>query len=458
MIILKRLVLVLLLLIVAGAGYLWLNPPELLRVGANYSAKIVCSNVFVAHRDADEVLRTDVQAPGVSILKLMRVSVDEPHRVVRAGFFGFIGGGLAVYRPGFGCSAVPSGNIANLRTPVNAAIGVAQAPAPIAAVDASAPWPEGQAVAVTPAYQQLLDDDKLTGPGMRAVVIVDHGRIVAERYGAGFTPDSPLLGWSMAKTAIASLVGLLVNDGKLSVDQAGFWPAGDGRDRIKLADLMSMSSGLKFNEGYGTVSDITRMLYLEPDVAGFARQQPLAHPIGTVWSYSSGSTNIVSRIVEDIGGPTLPKDRLFQPLGMSSAVMELDEHGTFVGSAYLYATARDWARFGLFLEQNGVWHGQQMLPSGYVDMMASPVAPSLGEYGHGFVWLWASDSLAPGKNPDAEFGIPGDTFYLSGHDGQQMAVIRSRQLVILRLGLTPYTDHYTTQGLLKAVLDLQPAA
>jgi CubicO group peptidase (beta-lactamase class C family) len=300
-------------------------------------------------------------------------------------------------------------------------------------------------VTLVPAVQKVLLDGAFTGPGMRAAIVIDHGRIVAERYAAGFSVDSRLLGWSMAKTVTAGLVGLLVKDGKLTLDQTGFWPPGDGRDHIRMADLLAMSSGLRFNEDYGAVSDVTRMLYLEPDAAGFAYSQPLAHPSGEVWSYSSGTANIVARIVQDTaGGSIWIQDRLFVPLGMRSAIIEPDEHGTLVGSSYMYAVARDWARYAQFLLQNGAWQGQQMLPEGYVDMMASPVAASEGQYGHGFVWL--------GGRSDAAFGIPADTFYLSGHDGQTIAVIRSRQLAVVRLGLTPYSDGYSPQRLIQAVL------
>jgi CubicO group peptidase (beta-lactamase class C family) len=196
------------------------------------------------------------------------------------------------------------------------------------------------------------------------------------------------------------------------------------------------------------------MLYLEPDEAGFAYSQPLAHPPGEVWAYSSGTANIVARIVQDAaGGSIWVQDRLFVPLGMRSAIIEPDEHGTLVGSSYMYAVARDWARYAQFLLQNGAWQGQQMLPEGFVDMMAEPVAASRGQYGHGFVWRWGSDPLIEGQNPDAAFGIPADTFYLLGHDGQTIAVIRSRQLVVVRLGLTPYSDGYSPQPLVKAVLE-----
>jgi CubicO group peptidase (beta-lactamase class C family) len=148
-----------------------------------------------------------------------------------------------------------------------------------------------------------------------------------------------------------------------------------------------------------------------------------------------------------------PAEKLFRPLGMSSATIEADEYGTLVGSSYMYATARDWARYGLLLAQDGVWQGQEILPRGYVAMMASPVEASGGEYGHGMLWLWGSDAIAPGKNPDAAFGLSADTFWMEGHDGQYTAIIPSRALVVVRLGLTPVRDHYQPQPLLKALLD-----
>ena len=137
--------------------------------------------------------------------------------------------------------------------------------------------------------------------------------------------------------------------------------------------------------------------------------------------------------------------------------MEPDEHGTLVGSSYMYATARDWARYGQFLLQDGTWQGQALLPPGYVDMMAAPVAASRGQYGAGLTWLWGSDAVTPGVDPDAAFGIPPDTFWMSGHDGQTVAIIKSRQLVIVRLGLTPYAAGYSPQPLVKAVLEAQTA-
>jgi CubicO group peptidase (beta-lactamase class C family) len=376
----------------------------------------------------------------------MRVSVDREHGVVRTGLLGFIGNGLAVARPGMGCTVLPDGNL-------ELAGGPSSDPPADSAAAESAPWPQGNAVQTRAAIDKVLSDETLAGPSARALVVVDHGRIVGERYAAGFSARTPLLGWSMTKSVMAGVIGLAVKDGTLTLDQAGFWPKADGRERIRLADLLAMSSGLNFNESYGAVSDVTSMLYLKPDMAAFARSQPLIHPVGEVWSYSSGTAVILTRIVQDAAGgdaAAFIKARLFGPLGMSSAIIEADARGTLVGSSYMYATARDWARYGQFLLQAGVWQGQELLPSGYVQMMAAPVAASHGQYGKGQVWLWQAES--------AKFGLPADTFWMSGHDGQYVAIVPSRQLVIVRLGLTPESLGYAAQPLVKAILDAQSAS
>ncbi|HUX74794.1 MAG TPA: serine hydrolase [Steroidobacteraceae bacterium] len=430
-----------------AAAALWARPPELFRVGANYAAKIVCSNVFLAHRDPAEILRSDVQAPGNPLLELMRVRVDRGRGIVRAGLFGFIGGGLAVDRPGSGCTVLPDGKLAGIdRMPRGRAIASGAI-----ASRAIAKRPD-------PGLDRILDDAALAGPGMRAIVVMQHGRVVGERYGRGFDASTPLLGWSMTKSVVAGLIGLLVEDGRLTLDQSAGWPAavGDPRAAIRIADLLSMTSGLHFNEDYGDVSDVTRMLFLEPDMAAFARAQPLEHPVGTVWSYASGTAVILSRIFQDAVGPgaqRFVRERLFDPLGMHGATIETDARGTLVGSSYMYATARDWARYAELLLQDGVWRGERLLPQGYVAMMASPVAASGGQYGRGLLWRFGSSPAAPGVDPDRAFGIPADTFWMEGHDGQSIAIVPSRTLVVLRMGLTPARDNYQPQPLVHALLE-----
>jgi len=442
----------------------WLRPPELIRVGAGYTAKIVCSNVFLAGRDAEAVLKTDVQAPGNPLLRIMRVSVDPVRGEVRAGLFGFIGAGLAVFRRDTGCTVLPDGKL-DAEADHSAGLRDAMGRTPVAVVSEGAaahgdvPWPEGDRALVDPSLVPILADEALAGPGMRAIVVVHAGHLVAERYAEGFGPQTPQLGWSMTKSVTAALIGILVKDGRIATDQSVgpslHWPIGDPRAKITIADLLAMSSGLHFNEAYGAVSDVTRMLYLEPDMAAFASAQPLENPIGAVWSYSSGSAVLLSRIYQDAAGAdalAIVRQRLFRPLGMMSAVMETDEQGTLVGSSYMYATPRDWARFGLLLAQDGVWQGEEILPKGYVAMMASPAPASGGEYGRGLVWRWATHDDTPGVNPDAAFGIPADAFWMLGHDGQSVTIIRSLQLVIVRLGLTPSRDNYHPEPLVRAVM------
>jgi CubicO group peptidase (beta-lactamase class C family) len=311
----------------------------------------------------------------------------------------------------------------------------------------------------------ILTDAQLTGPGMRAVVVVHGGRIVGERYGDGISEKTPLLGWSMTKTVNAALIGTVIRAGKLALaDKELFVPwKADGRAAISLADLMAMSSGLQFNEDYGDVADVTRMLFLEPDMAGFTEAKPLAGEVGKVFNYSSGTAVLLSRLWQNAIGDTdqareqalaWPRLALFDPLGMQSAVLETDEHGTFVGSSYLYATARDWARFGQFLLQDGVWNGAQILPAGFVSWMREK-APANGSYGRGQLWLEGpGDEGRPGAG-DTE-GLPSDTFWLEGHDGQTVAVVPSKRLVVVRMGLTPTRLGYRPQAMAAALAKALP--
>ncbi|MEO3385493.1 serine hydrolase [Mesorhizobium sp. CAU 1741] len=432
-------------LILGVSIWLYATPPALIRVGTGYSAKIVCSSHFVSGRDAGEALAVDVQAPGHPLLGYIDVDVDADTGMVSASLLGLFGENRAVYREGAGCTSLPAGGEPS----------VLPAAASVATSNADESWPAGERVDPSrdAALTAILDDAELTGPGMRAVVVVKDGRIIGERYGDGFSADTPLLGWSMTKTVTAAIIGTLVRDGRLSVDQDELfedWLA-DGRAEITIADLMAMSSGLEFNEDYGDVTDVTRMLYLEPDMAGFAADKPLVGAVGERFSYSSGTTLLLSRIWQNaFSAPadaySYPREAIFTPLGMTSAVMETDAAGTFTGSSYLYATARDWARFGEFLRNDGVWDGRQILPDGYVDWMREAAPASDGAYGRGQLWLQQT-----GTGNDSR--VPADTFWLRGHDGQSVAVVPSQGLVVVRMGLTPSKLAYSSQPLIGALAE-----
>ena len=445
----------LVLTVAVGASWLIVSPPALLRVGSGYAAKIVCSNVFIAGRDPDEVLAQDVQAPGHPLLKLMRQHVDFEEKTVTAHLLGLFAPGYAVWNEGFGCSGVPDGDFRAARQ------AVSDVPLPnIPAGDPGVAWPEGEAVTQDARLAALLADPELAGSGMRAIVVVHDGRIVAEAYGEGFSAATPLLGWSMSKSVNAALLGRVFQAGALSPQADNLFSEwrGDARARITLGQLLSMESGLAFNEGYGEVADVTRMLFLEPDMTRFVLSLPLDANPGERFNYSSGTAVLLSRLwMEALGGRvqalSFPARGLFGPLGMASAVMEPDETGIFVGSSYMYATARDWARFSLLLLNDGIWNGARLLPEGFVTAMATPNATSEGAYSRMQTW-----TKGPGEKRDADHGLPEGTFWMLGHDGQSAAIVPSRGVAVIRLGLTPSKLGYRPQPLVKRILDVLDAS
>ena len=442
--IVKWVVVVLVAAAIGLAGWLYFAPPELVRLGTAYSAKIVCSNVFIGGRNGQEVLAVDVQSPGHPLLGYIDVEVDPETESSTARLLGLFAPAIAGHREGYGCASMPEGVEAAADMPAEPA-----RPAP----NMTAQWPLGERVSgEDPAIAAILANDEIAGEGMRAVVVVHRGRIVAERYAEGFSAHTPLLGWSKTKTVTAAIVGTLIREGRLSLEQAelmDIWSA-DARSEVTLADLLAMSSGLDFNEEYGDVTDVTRMLYFEPDMAGFASGKEPVAARGESFNYSSGTSVLVSRIWQDAFEDQAeawrwPRAALFGPLGMTSAVLEADANGTFVGSSYLYATARDWARFGLFLLSDGRWFGRQILPEGYVAWMREAAPVSDGTYGRGHVWL-----VGPGGNDDG-FDLPPDTFWLRGHDGQTTAVVPSLDLVVVRMGLTPSRLAYRPQQMVALI-------
>jgi CubicO group peptidase (beta-lactamase class C family) len=195
---------------------------------------------------------------------------------------------------------------------------------------------------------------------------------------------------------------------------------------------MQMQSGLKWNENYGNRSDVTVMLHCESDMSKYSYSMPFEVAAGTKWYYSSGTTNIVSWLIRkqfesDSAYYSFAKTQLFNKLGTPDAIMETDPSGNYVGSSYLYATARDYARFGLLYMNDGILNEERILPEGWVKYSTTAASASKGEYG-AFFWLNQSK-----KYPSA----PEDMFSCEGHDGQYIYIIPSRQLVVVVLGYSP---------------------
>lgn len=290
----------------------------------------------------------------------------------------------------------------------------------------------------------------------RALVVMQGGRVIAERYAPGYGPDTRLISWSMAKSVTATLVGLMVADGRLALDEPAPVPEWqtprDSRAQITLRHLLHMSSGLDHTElAEGDVeifdADTPRMLFLDgrENVARYAETRPLEAQPGKKFEYSSATSNILAdimtRSLTESTDPVVRRDamleyargRLFEPLGMTSAMPQFDRNGTMLGGSMIHATARDWAKFGEFLRNNGSVRAAQLLPTSWTRFMKTP-SKNDNSYG-GHIWLNRPNNadrnqvLFPGK-------APSDVFAALGHLGQFIIVSPQHRLTIVRLGKT----------------------
>lgn len=313
--------------------------------------------------------------------------------------------------------------------------------------------PDAQAAFAAYAFPEQQDPASREGIRTNAVVVIADGRLVFERYARGFAADRPHIVWSVTKSVMHGLYGRAVQEGLLTgLDvRASRWvpalAAEPAKATMTLAQLFAMSSGLAFNEAYEYAplrSSVIAMLYTRGrgDMAAFAAGHELALPPGTRWSYKSGDTLILAAALRGIVGehayPDWPWTALFDPLGMRSAVFERDGAGTFVGSSYLYATARDLARYGLLYAMDGCWAGRRLLPEGWVEA-AGRIAPALlagptGGFRRAYGAHWWLNRALPGDAGPPMPAVPEDVLIGSGHWGQRLFVLPGRKLVIVRYG------------------------
>ena len=462
---------ILAVVIIIVAGW-YLN--RAMPVGVGYVAKYLCSSTFISQRDPQVVFVEDVK-PVNPLARVVKWEVDRDERSVTATAFGRVKA-KAVYREGCGCTLVRGVAEETVRGQTFYQADPSYTPV---RHDPNLPWPEGKGPAIDPAslgvdsvrLEEALDA-AFTEPGpenprkTRAVVVVYDGHLIAERYAPGFGPDTPLPGWSMAKSITNALVGILVREGALDIHSPAPVPEwqepDDPRHMITLDQLMRMSSGLAFEEQYKPLYDAVDMLYGSADFGAFAAEKDLEFEPDTTWSYSSGTANIVARIVRreaeerDEHYYDFMRRELFDRIGMSSALIEPDSSGTFVGSSYGIATPRDWARFGLLYLQDGVWKGERILPEGWVAYSAAPTAKApRGEYG-AFFWLnaGAPDNPADRLWPNA----PRDAFAAQGFQEQKVIVIPSRKVVLIRFGATSQRDTWDTDRFISDILESLPEA
>jgi CubicO group peptidase (beta-lactamase class C family) len=273
----------------------------------------------------------------------------------------------------------------------------------------------------------------------RAVLIVYDGNIIAERYAPGYDKNTVMLGWSMSKSLIAAMIGILVRENKLSIDSpapVNAW-ANTRKQKITIKHLLQQTTGLDFVENYNKPSSVTKMLFSKGDMAAYTAGLDLKYEPGTVFNYSSGNSNILSSVIRHTVGENnyiaFPYKELFYKINAYSFLLEPDASGTYIGSSYSYATARDFARFGLLYYNNGIWNGEQILPQNWVKESIQPSdADKRKHYGYQF-WLngYDEDDTTKRWYPD----VPADMYFADGYGGQDVYIIPSEKLVIVRLGL-----------------------
>ena len=424
--------------------YCWVSFPII----SGYGAKNMCSAVFLAGRSEQQEREQEL---GFSPMTLGTFTVDYKDSSVTGSVFGFAKR-KAIYRAGLGTTLInelSEDDVRNQksRLPIK----------PILNTDTIV-WPMGdKLISVVDSLIDLIklkeavnnifvEKDTTAFIRTRAVIVVHNGNIVDEQYANGFTKDTKLIGWSMTKSITSALTGILVKEGKLNVDEPApvteWKDADDPRHQVTLKNILQQSTGLDFVEDYSKSSDATKMLFQKAAMGTYTASHAAKDKPGTVFYYSSGNTNLLSRIIRETVGENdyhaFPYEQLFYKLGMYNTILEPDASGTFVGSSYSYGVARDWARFGLLYLNDGVYNGERILPEGWVKQTVTPAdAAKKGEYGYQF-WLNAGE-----KNNTANRSYPNcptDMYYCDGYEGQYVFIIPSKDLVIVRLGLTQHDN------------------
>ena len=410
-------------------------------VATGYVSHQLCSATFVSQLDPEPFYRQAV-APILSPVSLLEShQVDRQKAEVRSRFAG-LSTTHAVFRGPLGCLVLHG-----------------QPPAPVVLPpDTSAPalQPEIAGPAIVepdqPALKQALDRafaENAQPPyrNTKAVVVVRDGRVIAERYAPGYGIDTQLVGWSMTKSITNALIGILVRQGRLSMDGpapiAAWSDPRDPRHAITIDNLLRMQSGLDNGQSLtanaGTAFDPSAyMVYGVRDMAAFAEQAPLKAKPGTVWNYANGNTMLLSRIIRDNSGGdaagvlALARRELFDKLGMRHVTLEFDATGTPIGSSHMLASPRDWARFGLLYLNDGIVGGQRLLPDGWVDYSAAPT-PGSEHFGYG-AGFWTERGNGEGQRYRVAHGLPADSFMARGSNGQYTIIVPSQRLVVVRMG------------------------
>jgi len=427
-IILSILLIAILIAVPKLVGFQAWNIPAAVDMATGMGAKLACSSRYVTGL-SEQQAKADIVSYSAAA-SLLDLTYDNQAKTVTATLKG-MAEKQAKFRDGLGCSLELGDTTALDQVRVQE----------ISASDDA--WPVGETVTtIKPALQTVLQnqlkDDNEQGLNTRALLLVKNGKIVAESYAEGFSSESKLLGWSMGKSVTAMMLGRLDAIKVVDFKQTALFDQWkhDDRKNLNLIHLLQMSSGLDFDEPYVPGSDSTKMLFTVPSASDQALKSELTRKPSTHFYYSSGTTNILARwLYQELGGtPQAMFDftyqEFFTPLHMAHSTFEGDSTGVLVGSSYLYASARDWARMAQLLLNNGEWEGQQLISS---DWIAQASAPNNSDndkrYGYQF-WLNAGHDDLRWPN------LPADAYAMQGNRSQRVMMIPSENTAIIRLGWT----------------------
>lgn len=420
---------------------------DLPKVATGFVASVLCSETFVSGQPPDRIFAQTVAAmPGAGLVSwALDYKVDRERREVAVTLFG-VGRSHAIYRDGLGCYLDHGGPVVEASvSSTDAGQGRTLLPE-IAGRSIVAPGNSDLAAALDRAFAE---PDQPPSRHTRAVVVVKDGRVIAERYAEGYGIATPLLGFSMTKSVMSALTGILVRKGVLKPDQpapvAAWQSPGDPRGAITIDHLLRHTAGLAIGSSLqaslaSALEPVNRMKYVEPDMAAFAESFKLETTPGTAWNYNDGNVIILGHILRDTAGGRpadllrFARQELFGPLGMRHVTLEFDAAGNPEGSSQMLASARDWARFGLLYLNDGVVGGRRILPEGWVSYSATPTPQGWVGYGAGF---WTNQGDSRGATNRIEHGMPRDAFFAKGTIGQYVVIVPSARLVIVRLGRSP---------------------
>ncbi len=432
-------------IVLLGVSYFFYALYPKFDIVAGFSSKSIASHYFLAGRSQEFTEKTD---NNVNSMELATTVIDKASKTVSSSVFG-LKNRKAQYFNGLGTILIPQHKEGEK---IKRAI-----PNRIKKQNNS-PYPYGNSsqkdtIFYNINYKELnftLEKAFTESTELkknRAVLVIYKNHIVAERYQKGFDKNAMFLGWSMAKSITSTVVGILEKQGKVNLGQNNLFTEwkNDDRKNITLANLVNMNSGLEWEEDYTKICDVTEMLFIDANMTQKQKNKQFVGKPNETWNYSSGTSNLLCGFIRNQF--TNQQDyldfwykELIDKIGMNSMLIETDYSGHYVGSSYAWATARDWGKFGLLYLHNGNWNGEQILNKSWVDFTKKPTNTSNGKYG-GHFWL-NSSSYYP--------SAPKDMFSCNGYQGQRVFIIPSKELVIVRFGLSE--DENLIDDLLKDIL------